>query len=97
MDGHRQDADGRLLHWRVTGNAQVGGLIPFLISWGETRHPAADAPGGLTLRSLAIVHPRPAEIETALAALGADVEVHQAPQAALVAQVDGPTGVAELR
>lgn len=74
MDGHRQDAAGRLLHWRVTGNAQVGGLIPFLISWGETRHPAADAPGGLTLRSLSIGHPRPTEIETALAALCADVE-----------------------
>ncbi|WP_433011469.1 VOC family protein [Kribbella sp. CA-294648] len=97
IDGHRKDPAGRLLRWRLTANAQVAGVIPFLIDWGDTRHPAVDAPSGLTLRSLWVEHPRPSEIQTALAALGADVEVRQAPQPALVAQVDGPAGVAELR
>jgi len=75
VDGHREDATGRLLHWRATANAQVAGLIPFLIDWGDTRHPAVDAPAGLTLRSLSVEHPRPTEIRTALSATGADVEV----------------------
>ena len=97
MDGHREDATGRVLHWRVTANAQVAGVIPFLIDWGDTRHPAVDAPVGLTLRSLSVEHPHPTEIRTALAAMGADVEVRLAPRPALVARIDGPHGDRELR
>lgn len=97
VDGQREDPNGRLLRWRVTANAQVAGPIPFLISWGDTRHPAVDAPVGLTLRSLSVEHPRPSEIRTALAAMGADVEVRQAPLPALVARIDGPHGNGELR
>jgi hypothetical protein len=36
VDGHREDTTGELLHWRATANAQLAGLIPFLISWGDT-------------------------------------------------------------
>lgn len=97
MDGHREEATGRLLHWRATANAQVAGVIPFLINWGDTRHPAVDAPVGLTLRSLSVEHPRPTEIRTALAAMGAEVEVRRAPRPALVARIDGPHGDGELR
>jgi hypothetical protein len=97
VDGHREDTTGELLHWRATANAQLAGLIPFLISWGDTRHPAVDAPAGLTLRSLSVEHPRPTEIRTALAAMGADVEVRRAPRPALVARINGPHGDSELR
>ncbi|PVG81067.1 hypothetical protein DDE18_19835 [Nocardioides gansuensis] len=97
MEGRREDATGRLLHWRVTANAQVAGVIPFLINWGDTRHPAVDAPVGLTLRSLWVEHPRPTEIRTELAAMGADVEVRRAPRPALVARIGGPHGDGELR
>lgn len=97
VDGQREDATGRLLHWRVTANAQVAGLIPFLISWGDTRHPAVDAPAGLSLCSLSVEHPRPTEITTALAAMGAVVEVRKAPRPALVARIDSPRGERELR
>ena len=97
MDGHREDATGRLLHWRATANAQGAGVVPFLINWGDTRHPAVDAPVGLTLRSLSVEHPHPTEIRTALAAMGADVEVRRAPRPALVARIDGPHGDRELR
>lgn len=97
VDGHREDATGRLLRWRATANAQVAGLIPFLISWGDTRHPAVDAPVGLTLRSLSVEHPQPTEIRTALAAMGADVEVRRAPRPALMARIDSPHGDRELR
>lgn len=97
VDGHREDASGSLLRWRVTANAQVAGLVPFLISWGDTRHPAADAPVGLSLSSISVEHPRPTEIRTALVAMGADVEVRRAPRPALVARIDGPHGDRELR
>jgi hypothetical protein len=97
VDGHREDTTGRLLTWRVTANAEVAGVIPFLISWGDTRHPAVVAPVGLALTSLSVEHPRPTVIRTALAAMGADVEVRRAPRPALVARIDGPLGVREVR
>ena len=97
VEGSREDASGRLLHWRVTSNAQVAGLVPFLIAWGETPHPAIGAPPGVSLNSVAVEHPRPADIKTALAAVGADVEVRRGPEPALVAQLSTPNGELELR
>jgi hypothetical protein len=97
IDGHRKDATGRLLHWRATANAEVAGLIPFLISWGDVPHPAVDAPQGLRLTHLLVEHPRPTQIRTALAAMGVDVEVRRAPRPALVARIGSPNGEIELR
>lgn len=97
IEGHREDVTGRVLHWRVTANAEAAGVIPFLINWGEARHPAVDAPVGLSLDSLSVLHPRPSEIRTVLAALGVDVEVRQAARSALVARIGSPNGDGELR
>lgn len=97
IEGQREDSAGRLLRWQVTRNAQAAGPIPFLISWGDTRHPAVDAPVGLNLTSVAVEHPRPTEIITALVALGADIEVRRAPRRALVAKIESPCGPMELR
>ena len=97
IDGHRLTTTGTLLKWRLTRNALTGGLIPFLISWGETRPPASSAPGGLVLESLHIEHPDPPFLLRPLVALGAHVEVQPAPMAALVALIRGPRGRDELR
>jgi Glyoxalase-like domain len=45
-DGHRAEPAGTVLRWRLTLNATVGGLIPFLISWGDTEHSARSASPG---------------------------------------------------
>ena len=97
IDGQRVSSTGTLLRWRVTGNAQVGGLIPFLIDWGETPHPAADAAPGLELLSVQVEHPEPGSLVPALAAMGADVEVREAMEPALVARIGGPKGEQVLR
>jgi catechol 2,3-dioxygenase-like lactoylglutathione lyase family enzyme len=96
IDGQRRSADGTLLRWRLTSNALTAGLIPFLVEWGDTPHPAASAPPGLALESLHIEHSEPATIRAPLDALGADVEVRQAPETALVARFLGPMGTVEL-
>jgi hypothetical protein len=43
-------------------NALAGGLVPFLISWGDTEHPARLAPRGLTLDAFHLEHPDPASL-----------------------------------
>lgn len=97
IDGYRRTPSGTTLQWRLTRNALTAGIIPFLISWGDTPHPATSAPVGLTLESLWVEHPEPASVAPVLHALGADVEVRSAPEPALAARVSGPRGPGELR
>jgi hypothetical protein len=97
IEGRRVAASGTVLRWRSTRNALTAGPIPFLISWGETPHPASSAPVGLLLESLHIEHPDPPSLAGPLRALGAQVEVRRAAAVALVAQVTGPRGTTELR
>ncbi|MEV6237572.1 VOC family protein [Lentzea sp. NPDC051838] len=89
IDGQRRTASGDVLRWRLTSNAHVGGVVPFLISWGSTPSPALSAPPGLTLESLHVEHPEPALITGRLKALGADVEVLPGSAPALVARISG--------
>ena len=97
VDGWRRTVDGTLLRWRVTRNAMTAGVVPFLISWGTTEHPAVSAPAGLTLDQLHVEHPDRPAVESRLRALGADVEVRPGPAPGIVVGLSGPQGVLELR
>ncbi len=96
-DGQRAAPDGTVLRWRLTHNTMPGSLIPFLISWGDTEHPARSAPPGLTLEAFHLEHPDPPSLAPLLTALGADVEIKPAATAAFVARLSGPNGSHELR
>jgi hypothetical protein len=96
-DGQRIASTGTVLRWRATGSARASGLVPFLISWGDTEHPARSAPPGLSLESFRIEHPDPASLTPALTALGASVDVIPAAAPALVATLSGPAGPQVLR
>jgi hypothetical protein len=76
----------------ATGGPLADGLVPFLICWGDTEHPARSAPRGLILKSLQIEHPDHLSRAPVLMALGADIEVTSAAAPALVACLSGPTG-----
>src|ERR1035437_9485736 len=97
VHAQRAGPTGTVLRWRLTLNAMTGGLIPFLISWGDTQHPARSAPHGLTLRAFHIEHPDPPSLAPLLTALGADVEIRPAATATLVARLSGPNGSQVLR
>jgi len=61
--------------WRITipddGRRPGGGVLPTLIQWDVSRHPADGLPDdGVSLVELAASHPDPAAIRAALAALG---------------------------
>ena len=96
-DGERTTPDGTALRWRATPYATAGDLVPFLISWGDTAHPATSAPGGLTLEAFHLEHPDPPSRAPLLTALGADVQIRPAPRAALIARLSGPDSSHVLR
>lgn len=97
IDGQRTGPTGTVLRWRMTLSATANGLVPFLISWDDTEHPARSAPRGLTLEAFHIEHPDPASLVPLLTALGADAEIKPAAAAALVARLSGPNGSTVLR
>jgi hypothetical protein len=97
VDGQRAEPSGKVLRWRLTISETADSVAPFLISWGETEHPARSAPRGLTLEAFHIEHPDPPSLAPLLTALGADVEIKPAAAAALVARLTGPNGSVTLR
>jgi hypothetical protein len=97
IDGQRTTPAGTVLRWRATSFASADGLVPYLICWGGTEHPASTAPPGLTLESLHIEHPDPQVLVPLLTALGADVAVNPATAPALVAHLNGPHGSTVMR
>ena len=101
----RAQPGGGLLEWRLTPPGRRGlptdgraGLIPFVIDWGESEHPALSAPAGCRLRELRGEHPEPEAVRALLAALGADLDVTLAAEAALIATIEAPNGrIEQLR
>lgn len=98
-DGRRRRADGSLLTWRFTDPhvTTADGLVPFFIDWGSSPHPAGRAPSGLSLRALRAEHPYPAGVASLLRALGVDLPLTKGDRPALIAMVEGPNGIVELR
>ncbi|MGD0244739.1 MAG: VOC family protein [Streptosporangiaceae bacterium] len=95
-DGHRVAPAGTVLRWRATDGVRPD-LVPFLICWGGTAHPATSAPPGLSLESLRLEHPDPASLAPVLVALGADITITAAAAPALVATLSGPAGTKTVR
>ena len=88
----RRRENGVLLEWRVAlPDENEDGLVPFLIDWGDSPHPSADAAGGLELISFTGTHPSPDRVATLLSALGQELPVTAGPPR-LRAVVRGPAG-----
>jgi Glyoxalase-like domain len=97
--GHRELDDGQVISWHLTyPNMQLGsGLVPFLIDWGQSRHPSETAPGGIQLVDLSAEHPEPSAIQAMLRHLGQELRVIPGALPALIAVFDTPRGRVELR
>ena len=97
--GNRETAEGQRLSWRFTDPRVVveGGVVPFLIDWGQTPHPALSAPQGAILKDLQAEHPEHQRVREALAVLGLKLSVRRGPIAALAALLETPKGVVQLR
>jgi hypothetical protein len=97
--GRRTRADGVELLWRFTDPASVvcDGVVPFLIDWGTSPHPAATAPDGGSLVSLRAEHPDPSSVERCLKGLEVEMAVARGRAPALVATIRTRRGDIELR
>ena len=90
----RHTSDGTLLTWRVTSlpTDPADGIVPFLIDWGTSPHPAMSAMPILRLRSLEAEHPEPAHAEARLAALDVALTVRLGERPRLLANLHGIDG-----
>ncbi len=95
----RLTPEGETLSWHLS-DPRVEleeGLLPFLIDWGDSSHPAASAAPGATLVELKMEHPEPDRLAGLLAQLDLSLTIREAPERALVAVIDSPAGRVELR
>ena len=97
-EGSRQQPDGASLTWRLTDPyaTPAGGVVPFLIAWGTTRHPARDAPEGGSLTELRAEHPDPESVREDLRALGVEIRVEEGDRPRLVATIRTGKGPVEI-
>ncbi len=87
--------DGGRLEWHLTiGDwpPHLGGLVPFLIDWGDSPHPSTNATPGATLTSWHGEYPELDAVRRAHAAMGISLDLREASDPALVATLSGPNG-----
>ncbi len=94
----RRTPAGELLSWRLTSAypAPYDGIVPFLIDWGTSRHPAGSGLPSVELVDFGATHPRPDEVNAVLEALEVGLRV-VAGEPGLQATVAGPGGSYSLR
>jgi hypothetical protein len=94
----RTRPDGVRLTWRLTltPRLQGDGLVPFLIDWGTTPHPANSVATGCVLTELRAEHPEPGFIRPLLNAVKAELPLSRGPAAMLIATLETPRGRVEL-
>ncbi|WP_129663988.1 VOC family protein [Phytoactinopolyspora endophytica] len=68
----RRTPAGTVLEWLLTPPG-VGGVLPFVIDWLGSPHPAADLPS-VELMSFTLHHPQPDDVRAALTAMNLDDE-----------------------
>ncbi|MGA3220141.1 MAG: VOC family protein [Acidimicrobiales bacterium] len=97
VEGSRLLPDGEELRWAMTSGEQGPevSVVPFLIDWRDSVHPAVTSPPGLLLERLVVLTPERGAVTRALDALGVEgpLEVRASPAPALWAELSGPEGL----
>jgi hypothetical protein len=98
LPGNRQRADGSSLRWQLSDPNQNSseGVLPFLIDWGDSIHPASGLPQVGQLISLTLSHPDAGRIQQQLASIGIDLPVRLNPAPGLSARIFSASGTITL-
>ena len=100
IEGSRMTSDGTPLSWVLTDPAAtvLDGAIPFLIDWGDSRHPSRLLPDECSLSSILIHHPLVDQVSQVLESLGLLdlVEIRRATEFRLTASIRSPRGLIRI-
>lgn len=93
--GSRTRMNGQVISWMLTEpmKGTDGGIIPFLIDWEESDHPAESLPQRCSLIHLEARHPEPDRIKDQLQVLDLEMPVGLGIRPQLLAQIQTPNGV----
>nr|WP_240188482.1 VOC family protein [Nakamurella flavida] len=94
----RRANDGSVVQWRVAYPvpAPFDGVVPFVIDWGTSLHPASTELPEVSLVEVRGSHPQAAAVRRVLDALGVGLRLNQGP-AGLEADLQTPRGLVTLR
>jgi len=91
----RRAPDGSDVRWRMATPPAAGdgpALVPFLIDWGTSAHPASRAPAGVRLVELTLRARDPDHLEAVLHAIGVTVPIVRSDTTGIDAVLVGPSG-----
>lgn len=96
--GVRARTDGSVLRWAMTDPwaDRAGGLVPFFIDWGVSRHPGSGLPAVCRFEGVHVEVPDPEPLAGWFDALGLTVPVVGAEVSRIVASIRTPEAVVEL-
>lgn len=90
--------DGVVLEWElaIPPAPELAGVMPFMIDWGSSEHPAAALGATLEVADLSFTHPDPAPLVQALAAVIGETVAISAGKPTLSVTLRGPSGELKL-
>lgn len=93
--GSRTRMNGQVISWMLTEpmKGTDGGILPFLIDWEDSDHPAESLPQKCQLVHLEARHPDPDLIKRQLEVLDLDMPVELGIRPQLLASIQTPNGV----
>jgi hypothetical protein len=95
QQGKRETPDGKIISWKLTDPYEWAhdGAIPFLISWGDTPHPASTTPIAGEFINLIVESPEPEQLKKTFNLLGVNIEIKKAAKLKLTATVNTDKGI----
>lgn len=96
--GSRTRMNGQVLSWMLTEpvREEDGGLLPFLIDWEDSDHPAESLPQKCKLAHLEGRHPHPERINEQLAVLDIEMDISLGNRPQILASIETPKGVVSI-
>jgi hypothetical protein len=93
--GSRTRMNGRVISWMLTEpvSGSDGGILPFLIDWEDSDHPAESLPQHCKLVHLEARHPEPVAIRQELEVLNLRMPISLGIRPQLIATIQTPNGL----
>ena len=98
-DGKRIKEDGTSLKWKTAGITEFAdnsGIVPFVIQWASTPHPARTSPRGCKLLQFSAGHPSPNKFTKLLSELSFSFKIVESQSFQLKVKINSPKGVIEI-